>query len=130
AWVYRRLNSPGERKKALPPLLERATNQPSTQSVDPAIARAFKTDEKQTPFDDITHYNNFYEFSTDKVGVAPAAEGFIARPWQVAVGGLCGKPKVFDLDDVLSIADAEERVYRMRCVEGWSMVIPWNGFSL
>src|SRR2546429_305094 len=82
AWVYRRLNSPGEKKTALPPLLARATTGPATRAVDPAIAKAFVTDEKRTPFEDITHYNNFYEFSTDKDGVAPAAEGFIARPWQ------------------------------------------------
>ncbi|MGA3066862.1 MAG: protein-methionine-sulfoxide reductase catalytic subunit MsrP, partial [Tepidisphaeraceae bacterium] len=84
----------------------------------------------KTSFDDITHYNNFYEFSTDKESVAAAAAGFVTRPWQVEVGGLVSKPRVFDLDDLLKISPPEERVYRMRCVEGWSMVIPWDGFSL
>ena len=90
----------------------------------------FTVDEPRTSFQDITHYNNFYEFSLDKESVADAATGFITRPWQVSVGGLCRKPGVFDLDDLFKIAPAEERVYRMRCVEAWSMVIPWDGFSL
>ena len=98
--------------------------------VDPAIAKAFRTSETQTPYDDITHYNNFYEFSTDKEGVAPAAANFVTRPWTVEVSGLCKNAGTFDLDDILRLAPPEERVYRMRCVEGWSMVIPWNGFSL
>src|SRR5207248_7877616 len=106
-----------------------ATTQ-SSEAADETIAKAFRTDEKQTSFDEITHYNNFYEFSTDKDGVAPAAVNFVSRPWTVAVGGLCAKPTTFDLDDLLKIAPAEERVYRMRCVEGWSMVIPWVGMPL
>jgi sulfoxide reductase catalytic subunit YedY len=79
---------------------------------------------------DITHYNNFYEFSTDKEGVAAAAANFETKGWQVSVEGLVGKPKIFALDDLLKISPPEERIYRMRCVEGWSMVIPWAGFSL
>jgi sulfoxide reductase catalytic subunit YedY len=87
-------------------------------------------DEPQTPFDDITHYNNFYEFSTDKESVAPAAANFDTTGWQVSVEGLVQKPKVFDLGDLLKLSPPEERIYRMRCVEAWSMVIPWVGFSL
>ena len=83
-----------------------------------------------TPLASVTHYNNFYEFTTDKDGVADRAKHFTTKGWQVTVDGLVGKPKVFDLDDVLKIAPPEERVYRMRCVEAWSMVIPWAGFSL
>jgi len=90
----------------------------------------FRTDERQTPFEQITHYNNFYEFSTDKEAVAEAAAKFVARPWAIDVGGLVAKPKIFDLDGLLKISPPEERVYRMRCVEGWSMVIPWAGFSI
>src|SRR5947209_3233179 len=86
--------------------------------------------EARTSFEDITHYNNFYEFSTDKSAVAYKARNFVTRPWTVAVGGLVQKPKTFDLDDLLKLAPAEERVYRHRCVEGWSMVIPWVGFPL
>jgi methionine sulfoxide reductase catalytic subunit len=81
-------------------------------------------------FQDITHYNNFYEFSTDKYEVADEAAGFVTRPWTVEVGGLVAKPKTFDLDDLLKLSPPQERVYRLRCVEGWSMVIPWLGFPL
>ena len=87
-------------------------------------------DEKKTSFEDITHYNNFYEFSTDKRAVADKAKGFITRPWTVSVEGLVNKPKVFDIDDLIKLAPLEERIYRHRCVEGWSMVIPWVGFPL
>ncbi len=83
-----------------------------------------------TPIQEITHYNNFYEFSTDKESVAPIAEGFVTKGWTVSVEGLVRKPKVFTIEDLLKISPPEERVYRMRCVEGWSMVIPWAGFSL
>jgi methionine sulfoxide reductase catalytic subunit len=87
-------------------------------------------DEKKTSFEDITHYNNFYEFSTDKRAVADKARGFVTRPWTVAVEGLVNKPKVFDIDELIKLAPPEERIYRHRCVEGWSMVIPWVGFPL
>ncbi|HEX8140851.1 MAG TPA: protein-methionine-sulfoxide reductase catalytic subunit MsrP [Pyrinomonadaceae bacterium] len=86
--------------------------------------------EKPTSFEDITNYNNFYEFSTDKRAVAEEARGFVTRPWAVAVEGLVNKPRRYDLDDLLKIAPLEERIYRFRCVEGWSMVIPWVGFPL
>jgi sulfoxide reductase catalytic subunit YedY len=100
-------------------------------SATPAAETAgFHAADPATSFESITHYNNFYEFATDKEGVADAAAKFEAKGWQVAVGGLVGKPKVFDLDELLKISPPEERVYRMRCVEGWSMVIPWAGFSL
>ncbi len=82
-----------------------------------------------TSFKDVTNYNNYYEFTTDKESVARLAEGFITSPWQVEVGGLVNKPGIYDLDALARFA-AEERIYRMRCVEGWSMVIPWNGFPL
>jgi sulfoxide reductase catalytic subunit YedY len=86
--------------------------------------------EKLTPRESILNYNNFYEFSTSKDGVAKAAEGFVTSGWQIVVDGLAHRPRVFDLDDVRRISPPEERVYRMRCVEAWSMVIPWAGFSL
>jgi sulfoxide reductase catalytic subunit YedY len=87
------------------------------------------TDEAKTSLENITHYNNYYEFSTGKEYVAYEARNFVSKPWQVTVGGLCAKPRTFDLDDLLKLPQ-EERVYRMRCVEGWSMVIPWVGFPL
>ena len=98
-------------------------------SKEEAIKSGFLVDETKTPLESITNYNNFYEFDTSKSGVARAAQGFVTRPWAVAVEGLVNKPKVFDLDELLKFQQ-EERVYRFRCVEGWSMVIPWVGFPL
>lgn len=77
----------------------------------------------------VTGYNNFYEFTTDKEAVAAAAAQFITRPWQVVVDGMVAKPQTIALEDLLAI-ESEERIYRLRCVEGWSMVIPWQGFPL
>ncbi len=88
------------------------------------------TDEKKTPFKDITNYNNFYEFGTDKYSPARKAKSLITRPWIVAVEGEIGHPKVYDVDELIKISPLEERIYRLRCVEGWSMVIPWVGFPL
>jgi sulfoxide reductase catalytic subunit YedY len=81
-------------------------------------------------FEDITHYNNYYEFTTDKEGVARLAEKFNPKPWTVEVYGLVNKPKTYAIEDLLSKFPQEERIYRLRCVEAWSMVIPWTGFSL
>jgi sulfoxide reductase catalytic subunit YedY len=81
-------------------------------------------------YSDITNYNNYYEFTTDKQGVAAEAQGFTVRPWTVEVGGLVKNPKTFAIDDLLKTFQQEERIYRLRCVEAWSMVIPWNGFTL
>ena len=98
--------------------------------VQAAPAAAEVLNESKTSYEDITHYNNFYEFSTDKRAVAVKAKNFVTRPWTVEVEGLAHKPQTFDIDDLLKISPPEERVYRMRCVEGWSMVIPWIGFPL
>ena len=87
------------------------------------------TDEKKNSFDEITHYNNFYEFGTDKDDPARNAGRLQTRPWTVKVEGECDKPKTFDIDELLKFP-IEERVYRLRCVEAWSMVIPWDGFPL
>ncbi len=99
-----------------------AANQP-VQLVSPS-------GEKLTTLQDITHYNNFYEFSTNKGAVADKSKGFVTHPWTVAVEGLVNRPKVFDIDDLAKLGPPEERIYRLRCVEGWSMVIPWLGFPL
>lgn len=80
-------------------------------------------------YKDITHYNNYYEFTIDKEAVANASRNFITSPWQVEVGGLVNNPKTYGLEDILAF-EQEERIYRLRCVEGWSMVIPWLGFPL
>jgi sulfoxide reductase catalytic subunit YedY len=126
--VYRHLNPVGtaSKGKTNTAVIEGITQPPPTT----ADASGFLVDEPETSLEDITHYNNFYEFSTDKEGVAPAAANFNTQNWKVSVEGLVQKPKVFDLDDLLKISPPEERIYRMRCVEAWSMVIPWVGFSL
>lgn len=80
--------------------------------------------------EDITNYNNYYEFSTDKQAVAPLSKDFQTRPWNVEVSGLVNNPKTYAIEDLLKKFPQEERVYRLRCVEAWSMVIPWMGFPL
>ena len=81
-------------------------------------------------FEDITNHNNFYEFSTNKAQVNPLSEQFDRYPWSVEVGGLVNNPKTFTIEDLIGGFDQEERIYRLRCVEAWSMVIPWVGFEL
>jgi methionine sulfoxide reductase catalytic subunit len=94
-----------------------------------AVAGAV-TMEKLTPYADVTSYNNFYEFGTDKGDPVRTAGTLKTRPWTVAVEGEVKKPKVYDIDELMKLATLEERIYRLRCVEGWSMVIPWVGYSL
>jgi sulfoxide reductase catalytic subunit YedY len=91
---------------------------------------ALSTTEARTERKSVTSYNNFYEFGTDKGDPVQNAQRMNTRPWTVKVEGLVGKPRSFDIDDLLKLAPLEERIYRMRCVEGWSMVIPWVGFPL
>ena len=86
--------------------------------------------EELTPYKDITTYNNYYEFGTDKTDPSEEAHTLKTRPWAIAVEGEVKKPKTFDIDELLKLAALEERIYRMRCVEGWSMVIPWVGYPL
>ncbi|HZH50676.1 MAG TPA: protein-methionine-sulfoxide reductase catalytic subunit MsrP [Microvirga sp.] len=88
------------------------------------------TDEKLTSREDITTYNNYYEFGTDKASPAAKAKSLKTSPWTVKVDGLVAKPADYALEDILKPVTLEERIYRMRCVEGWSMVIPWVGFPL
>ena len=90
----------------------------------------YKVDDKLTPKEDVTTYNNFYEFGTSKSDPASSSGDFQTRPWQIQVGGLVNKPTVFGIEDILKQFTMEDRVYRMRCVEAWSMVIPWVGFPL
>ena len=93
-------------------------------------ASAYRLDDEKTPYKAVTTYNNFYEFGTGKDDPAANAGSLRTRPWTVAVEGEVGHPGVYDIDTLLKLAPLEERVYRMRCVEGWSMVIPWVGFPL
>lgn len=90
----------------------------------------FSTNETITPYQDVTHYNNYYEFSTDKTGPAELAKNFRPRPWKVKIDGLVEKKQELDVDAIIKMAPPEERIYRHRCVEGWSIVVPWIGFSL
>jgi sulfoxide reductase catalytic subunit YedY len=90
----------------------------------------FSTTEKETPYKDVTNYNNFYEFSTDKYEPAGLAKNFKTRPWTVTIDGDVKKKQVLDVDAIIKMAAPEERIYRHRCVEGWSIVVPWVGFSL
>jgi len=91
---------------------------------------AFIVTDKTTPYKDATTYNNYYEFGTDKSDPAQNAGSLKTRPWAISIEGAVKKPMTLDLDTLLKLAPMEERVYRMRCVEGWSMVIPWVGYSL
>lgn len=108
------------------------TNSASSLSpADPSIAQ--KTDELGDPvnsFKDITNYNNYYEFTTDKQGVARLARNFPTSPWDVEIGGLVRNPAKIGVEDLIKKYQPEERIYRLRCVEAWSMVIPWVGFPL
>ena len=90
----------------------------------------YSTDEKPTSLDDVTSYNNFYEFGTGKEAPAANAHTLTTHPWSVKIDGLVGKPAAYQLEDILAAETLEDRIYRMRCVEGWSMVIPWVGFPL
>jgi sulfoxide reductase catalytic subunit YedY len=91
---------------------------------------SYSTTEKQNPFKDITSYNNFYELGTDKADPAQNAKYLTTRPWTVSVEGEVKKARTYDIDELIKVAPLEERIYRMRCVEAWSMVIPWVGFAL
>lgn len=114
-----------------------ATESQSTQTgvsggsdTPPASNQKDELGDPVNSFKDITNYNNFYEFSTDKQSVAILSKDFKASPWTVKVGGLVNNPKTFGIEDILSKFTREERIYRLRCVEAWSMVIPWLGFPL
>jgi sulfoxide reductase catalytic subunit YedY len=103
---------------------------PDTPEASPTSVTTDELGNDLTSYEAVTNFNNFYEFTTDKERVAGLAQNFKTSPWTVAVGGLVQNPKTFDVDDLRQKFTQEERVYRMRCVEGWSMVIPWLGFSL
>ena len=94
------------------------------------VKTPYGSDEKLTPYEDITTYNNFYEFGTSKSDPSQYAGSLVTRPWTVNIEGEVKRPKSIAIDDIFKLAPLEERIYRMRCVEGWSMVIPWVGFPL
>ena len=111
-----------------------ASSLPRAQAATQALAYAPTVDrsleDELTPFKAVTTYNNFYEFGTDKDDPARYAESMTIDPWSVKVGGLVNQPGELHLEDLLTGFDLEERIYRFRCVEAWSMVVPWVGFPL
>jgi sulfoxide reductase catalytic subunit YedY len=118
----------GQDSTSAPGASEAAAEQESAE-----VSTGMTTDElgdELTPVESVTNFNNFYEFTTDKERVAEQSQEFKTSPWQVEVGGLVNNPKTYDIDDLRHKFVQQERIYRLRCVEGWSMVIPWVGFPL
>jgi sulfoxide reductase catalytic subunit YedY len=109
---------------------EAAAQNPNAQKLANLKKGPFNTDEKLNSYKDVTTYNNFYEFGLDKGDPARYAGSLKTRPWTVVVEGQCAKPGSYNIDDIMKWFPLEERIYRMRCVEAWSMVIPWAGFPL
>jgi sulfoxide reductase catalytic subunit YedY len=117
-------STPAAPEDATPAEQSEPTPEPS------ATAATDELGDPLTTFEAVTNYNNFYEFSMDKEAVAPLSKDFVTEPWSVAVGGLVNKPRTFAIEDLRTLFPSEERIYRLRCVEAWSMVIPWLGFPL
>jgi len=103
---------------------------PKAQKLTDLKKSPFSTDEKLNSYRDITTYNNFYEFGLDKADPAKYAHTLKPKPWSVVVEGQCGKPGTYNIEDIMKYAPLEERIYRLRCVEAWSMVIPWIGYPM
>jgi sulfoxide reductase catalytic subunit YedY len=101
----------------------------ASTKLDGVVKGPFNTDEKVTPYKDVTNYNNYYEFGTDKGGPAKNSGKFVTSPWSVSVEGEVAKPRKFTMEEILKLAPLEERIYRHRCVEAWSIVVPWVGYS-
>ncbi len=106
------------------------TGDGNRRSLDYVKKREYSSDEPQTPYPYVSGYNNFYEFATDKESPARLAASLTVAPWSVVVEGEVARPGTYTLEDILKNRQLEERIYRLRCVERWSMVIPWIGFSL
>jgi sulfoxide reductase catalytic subunit YedY len=115
---------------AFPSSARAASGSTPTGKIDGVGKSPFSTTEKQNSLKDISNYNNYYEFSTDKYEPAERAKNFKTRPWTITVDGAVKKKKTWDIDEFLKLAPPEERIYRHRCVEGWSMVMPWIGFPI
>jgi sulfoxide reductase catalytic subunit YedY len=113
-----------------PKATESAVPEMEASEVPTVPAKHDELGDPANSFDDITNYNNYYEFSTNKEAVAPLSKDFQPTPWTVEVYGLVNKPKTYGIEDLLTRFTQEERIYRLRCVEAWSMVIPWTGFTL
>jgi sulfoxide reductase catalytic subunit YedY len=129
-YLNRRAFMAGAAALALAPWSGEAAPAPSGQSLKATPNPAYRLSDPPTPLKDVTSYNNFYEFGVNKDDPARLAGTLRPRPWSVMVDGLCARPKSYDIDEILRMAPLEERIYALRCVEGWSMVIPWIGFPL
>lgn len=115
---------------ALAPWFSREALAANPEKLSAELNAAYSTKDELTTYKYATTYNNFYEFGTDKADPAANAHTLQTRPWTISIEGLVKKPITIDIDVLLKLAPIEERIYRMRCVEGWSMVIPWDGYSL
>jgi sulfoxide reductase catalytic subunit YedY len=115
---------------ALAPWFSREALAASPEKLAATLNPAYANKDDLTALKYVTSYNNFYEFGTDKTDPAAYADTLQTRPWTISIEGLVKKPMTLDIDALLKLAPMEERIYRMRCVEGWSMVIPWDGYSL
>src|SRR5881409_2352086 len=129
-YLNRRAFMTGVAALALAPWGREAEAQGNLQPLPATKNPAYQLQEALTSYKNVTTYNNFYEFGTDKGDPAAHAASLKTRPWTVQVDGLCAKPKTFDIEEVLKVAPLEERIYSLRCVEAWSMVIPWIGYPL
>ena len=129
-YLNRRAFMAGAAALALAPRAAAAATSPAGPPLKATRNAAFSVEEPATKVESVTTYNNFYEFGTDKEDPARLAHTLKPRPWAVQVEGHVAKPKRYDIDELLKLAPLEERVYRLRCVEGWSMVIPWIGIPL
>lgn len=118
------------RRRVLASMLALPAAAAAAQRLEGVRKTGYGQGEKLTPYDAVTGYNNFYEFGTGKEDPARNAKNFRTRPWTVRIEGEVLKPRTLDIDEVMRVAPLEERIYRHRCVEGWSMVVPWIGFPL
>jgi sulfoxide reductase catalytic subunit YedY len=129
-YLNRRALMLGAAALALAPRIGEAAAPPAGQPLKGAPNPAYRLSDPATPYKDVTTYNNFYEFGVNKDDPARLAHTLKPRPWTVKVDGLCAKPKTYDVEEIMRMAPLEERIYALRCVEGWSMVIPWIGLPL
>ncbi|HTC64909.1 MAG TPA: protein-methionine-sulfoxide reductase catalytic subunit MsrP [Candidatus Saccharimonadales bacterium] len=115
--------------KALLDVVNPSARAYASMKLSPLASSPFSTTEKISPEQIVTTYNNYYEFGTDKADPAKNAQKFVTSPWTVSVEGEVAKPRKFSMDEILKLAPLEERIYRHRCVEAWSIVVPWVGYS-
>lgn len=116
--------------KGIAGLVNPSTRAYASTKLSPLASSPFSTTEKVTPYQVVTSYNNYYEFGTEKGDPLKNAQKFVTSPWEISVEGECAKPRKYTMDDILKLAPLEERIYRHRCVEAWSIVVPWIGYSL